>query len=651
MSLDKIYQSIEDSTFTNLHGRKSQVFEIFPPDCEQMTDESFLSWKNSLATFLNQLPAPEVQAISGFQRLVGIKEEGTHWYKFYCLGKRLFLNTTDENIFLPSCKIEKAANAFELLLEADDFYSDVIIQEDYVHFNSTYFRLVNLYEMPKTLDVFGLQQFGDVFVAFKKIHPDLAKRSIGTQRKLHHANLFKTMRNLESEASYSEAEKMSEAMMTGEEQLFEAESWLLVKAKTIDELNQKTQKLISELKQREIVFLIESVSLTTIFPSVLFGTDPLFKRSHDCPTSYMVELLPLKKDSLMEEGYEFTTLDGYDVSFSLFNSDSLNFNALFTGVSGSGKSMCAQKVISEEIKRGAKAVIVDLGNSFDKMAQFYKANIFSKKFNPLQFKDPAYLKEFVVSVIPTSEITTKQKGKIFKTIQESLSSIETFGQLLERLENDIPEISLYFSEILEFFTDDEVVMRNLTYVNLSDYPETIKSPLLVYLFAYFERLDGRKILALDEVWNIMDKHESMVERSYRTFRKLDAAVVTITQSLLDFTSSNIGRVIADLSYYKFIFSQNTEGSSGLTSFDIHRIKQVSSKKGYYSEFYLKSENIRKILRFYPSDVEYVLFNTEPSEKNEFEKFFKIYGSFFDFSNVIYRFVDFKYHNQGIDNAI
>jgi hypothetical protein len=45
-----------------------------------------------------------------------------------------------------------------------------------------------------------------------------------------------------------------------------------------------------------------------------------------------------------------------------------------------------------------------------------------------------------------------------------------------------------------------------------------------------------------------------------------------------------------------------------------------------------------------------LFNTEPSEKIELNKFSEVYGPFFDFENIIHRFVDFKYHNKGVFNA-
>jgi hypothetical protein len=650
MSLNHVFKEIQGGKITDLRGRRSVVFELHPQDCEQMPPDFFSAWQKSLMIALNQLPVPEEQTISGMQKILGLKEERSHWYKFYSLGHRLFVNTTDESLNIPLCKLIEVDNAFEELLGAEDFHSDVIVKEDFVHFNSTYYRMVNLYEMPKVIDPFELQRYGDLIINFKKTQPDIAKRSINTQRKLHHANLYKTMRNLESEASYIEAEKMTEAMMVGNELMFECEGWFILRATSLDELNGMTLKLSAELKQRDIIFLIESVSLTELFPAILFGFAPTFKRTHDCPTSYLADLLPFKKDSLMPHGYEFTTLSGNPAEFTLFNPESLNFNALFTGVSGTGKSMAAQKVVNEEIARGAKAIILDLGNSFDKLARFHKANIFSQKFNPLQFKDAKYLKEFVVSVIPYKELSAKLEGKIFKVIHESLAEICSFKQLIEHLEKEIPDISLYFSELWEYFTDEDIKLTHLTYVNTTNFPDKIKAPLIIYLIEYFKRLEGKKIFVFDEVWSFLRKNAGYIEESFRTFRKENASAVAISQSLSDFTSTEIGRIIADLSYYKFIFSQNTDGVSGLTDFDYERVKGVHSRKGYYSEYYLLSENIRKVLRFYPTAFEYVLFNSEPLEKIELAHFFKEYEAFFDYENIIRRFVDFKYHNKGVINV-
>src|SRR5690606_12140732 len=105
-------------------------------------------------------------------------------------------------------------------------------------------RMINFYGMPKQVNPGDLQSLGDYVIFFRKIDPDMAKRRINTQRKLHHANLYKAMRNLESEASYLEAEEMTQNLMMGEEMMFETEGWFLIKGSSLNELNLKASELI-----------------------------------------------------------------------------------------------------------------------------------------------------------------------------------------------------------------------------------------------------------------------------------------------------------------------------------------------------------------------------------------------------------------------
>ncbi len=645
MSLTNVFESIEGNKIVDSNECTSFVYSVVPKDSEQLNDNEFHNWKEQLKSSLNQIPSPTENILKGFKSLFGQKSEANNFYKMYSLADKIFLNTTDEELYLEGCKLEKSETFFQDLINSNDFHSDVIIREDFVHFNSIYLRMINLYDMPKMINFSELQNLGDYVLFFRKLQPEEAKRRVNTQRKLHHANLYKTIRNLESEASYKESEAMVESMMLGEEFLFEAEVWFVLRDDSLEGLNKLTKELLRALKQREISFLVESDGLAELFPTLLFGKVPSFKRSHDVDSSFLLDLLPLNFDSLMDKGFPYTTRRGNDVNFTLFNESSLNYNALFTGVSGSGKSMGAQKLVSEEIKRGAKVVVLDLGNSFRKLALFHQGNIFSEKFNPLQFRDAKYLKEFIISVIPLNELSHKLEGKIFKIIQSHCHEVKSFKELVEILEEDVPEISLYFSELWEFFTDVDIQITDITYVDTSFFPDKIKAPLIIYLIEYFKSLEGKKIFVFDEVWSFLKKNSAYIEESFRTFRKSNASAVAISQALSDFTSTEIGRVIADLSYYKFLFSQNSEGVSGLTDFDQEKIKSVQSVKDSYSEFYLLSENFRKVLRYYPTDLEYVLFNTEPKERIEFNKFNELYGEFFEYSNVIHRFVDFKYHNK------
>ena len=647
MTLNTIFKNINGNRITDFQGRESVVFEVIPSDVEQMTHDEFGNFLSMMKKALSQLPVPEEKAISALQKIFGKDEADEHFYKFYQIEDRLFLNTTHLDLSLPFCEFKNSVDAFDQLLWGDDFHSDVLVKEDYVHFNSKYTRMINLYEMPKSITPFELQEHGDYVVFFKKSKPSEAKRAVNVQRKLHHANLYKTMRNIESEASYQEAEGVVENLILGEEQIFEAESWFVVSASSLEELNQKTKILTSALSEKEIKYLIESVSLSELYPTILYGIEPSFKRSHPVQSSYLTELLPLKKDSLMDEGYQFTTLAGNEVKFQLFTDSSLSFNALFTGVPGSGKSMLAQKVLVEEMKLGAKAIVLDLGNSFRKLSLSHKANIFSERFNPLQFRDPHYMKELIVSVIPEKELSSKLEGKIFKVIEENIQTVRSFRELVDLLETEIKEISLYFAELWEYFTDEVQDITDLTYVDTSKFPDKIKAPLIIYLLEYFKHIKGRKIFVMDEVWSFLEKNAIYIAECFRTFRKQEAAAIALSQTLSEFANTELGRLIVEICHYKFILAQTpSKEVSGLDDFDRERIKLVKSKKRYYSEFYLKTDIYRKILRYYASDIDYVMFTSEQKENNEINKFIEIYSPFFDYLNCLQRFVDFKYHNKG-----
>lgn len=635
MSLTNLYKSMEGNkieTIKDAQGGATYVYEILPCDLEQKTPEQFANWFNELKIYLNQLPADE---------------KSQDFYKFYYLNDKIILNTTKLHPSIAGCEVKPSENFFSDLIGAEDFYSDVQVHEDYLHFNSIYFRLINLYEMPKTLFPCELQNYGDYVVFCKKANPSVAKRRINAQRKLHHSNLHTTMRNLESEASYREAELMVEELMVGEESIFEVESWLLLKAESLKELNEKTTKIIGELKQREIKPLIEAEGLGELFPCLLFGIKPSFKRSHDCPSSYLANLLPMNRDFLMEKGYGFNSLRGSEVYYSTFNENALNYNILISGMTGTGKSVIAQKIVKEEVSRGAKAIILDLGHSFRKTALYFNSNVFSKKFNPLQFRNPQYLKELIVSVIPEKELTSKMEGKIFELISKHHEEVKTFKELVLLLDAEIPELALYFSELWDYFTDEITPISDITYVDTTVYPSKIISPLIIYLIEYFKHLEGHRLFVFDECWHFLKRNATYVAECFRTFRKHSASAVAISQSLDDFLSTDLGKVIAHNCYYKILFYQNSKGEEFLNDFDRDNVQNLQTKKGIYSSFYFKTEHSRKTLRFYADPLEYELFTSSQEDNLKFQKFSVIYDDFFQFSEVMDRWVDFKYFHGGV----
>ncbi|MGE4108224.1 MAG: DUF87 domain-containing protein [Bacteriovoracia bacterium] len=122
-------------------------------------------------------------------------------------------------------------------------------------------------------------------------------------------------------------------------------------------------------------------------------------------------------------------------------------------------------------------------------------------------------------------------------------------------------------------------------------------------------------LVLDECWNFMRDEPVLVQRAFREFRKLNGAVIAITQSLGDFLSDTSGQSICqnapvrvllrqgeDLSKYQGVLSLN-EREFALAS----RLKQ---RKGEFSESLIKTPFLSRYGRLYPTREEYDLFRTD-----------------------------------------
>ncbi len=639
--------------------QKTKFYKLIPSDMEQMNVDTISNFLKEAKLGLNQTLLKDT--ISDFQqphflsKFLGLplKDSDTncYFYKFYSLNEVIYLETNyEEEIHLPNIKFLPVQNEGEInqiIIEDVEANGDAVLGEDFVSINGKYLRLINLYEFSKNLMPSSLMDYGDYCVFFKKIDPVVSKRRVNTQRKLHHSNLYSNLRNLESEASFMEAEKLSESMMEGEEIFFEVEAWFIVKADSLPSLNAKTKIIIRNLKQGEVTPHIEAEGLYELFPTILCNGVPKFKRAHQTPSSYLVNLLPLKHDELQSDGIEFISSRGNPIYFNLFDESALNFNLLLSGQSGAGKSMIAQKILVEELENDAKAIVLDLGNSFKKTAQYFGGMSLSLSFNPLQFKSPHYLKELIISVIPKAELNAKMEGKIFSIINDNINCVTSFKELIHFISNEISDFELYFSELWEFFDDKTRDLSAFTYVDTTLYPDKIKAPLIIFLIEAFNHLEGKRVFIFDEVWDFLTNNAEYIAECFRTFRKSGASAIAISQGIDDFSETQMGKVIAKLCSTKILFQQTIEASSEITSFDVERIRELSTKRKEYSEFYVKTEHHRKIARFYPTALEYELFTSNHNDRNSFDRFHGHYAEYFSFPEIMDRYVDFKYYFGGM----
>lgn len=610
---------IDNGVITSLRGDVSRMFEIETSDLSQKSDEEV---ESHLLSFQSEL------------RNLSVDED----YKIYYLDDQLYLNTTDKNLEALGGCLQLINKPLNLFLGEGNIFQDIEIFDDYLVVDQKYLRLLNIKEMPRIIEPQFFESFGDFVIHIKKIDPVTAKKKLDRKRKLHFSLTLEALRNIESEKAFKESEELLELVMTGEEIVFNFEGWFVVSAETKSELDEKSKVLKQRANLHDFELVTEIRSLGLFYSSILPGVKPLFKRTQFVTSSFLSGLVPFPSEFMMATGIALSSPKFRRVYFNLFDESAINFNLLSTGTSGQGKSMMANKIIKDEVNQGRKVVILDLGNSFKKTVSYLNGTNFSLSFNPLQFRNQTYLKNFVLSIVDDGFLSKSDEGKLFEVLtlltEDDFSSFDCF---LEKLELEFEGIRYYFSEIKEYFIGDNAKINQLTYCDLSLYPEQIKAPLILYLIEYFKNLEGRKIFVFDECWQLLTKNADYVAESFRTFRKHQASAVAISQNLEDFLSSSLGRVIYQNSHFKFLFKQEVLGDY-LNDEVKSLLEKVNSKKGEYSEFLVLSDSLKKIVRFYPTKDELYLFNTEKSESLKFERFFEERNMLLDFKEIFDQYV-------------
>jgi hypothetical protein len=510
---------------------------------------------------------------------------------------------------------------------------------DYVIFNSELYRFIKIYKLPDSINPCHLMQFEGSILNFKKLNSLKAKRFLNYNRKIHFSNLTKNIRDIESENTYSESEQILEEIINGKQSLFECELWITVKATSLDELNYKTEELKERLDLSDIGYLIENKNVSCVFSKDYLFDKPRFTNPHLLNTCYLAELFPLSNEKIDEKGISFYSQSGETVRINTNNPNAINNHGMITGASGSGKSFCLNKILFEELGQGAKGIVFDFEKSFLRTTQYFDGEVFDKTFNPLQFKDPKYLKAVLMSFIPESELTTKLEGEVFLLIKEYLgcTEVHTFKGLIDYINKTVEGFRFFFEEYLDHFDDIYRDTKDIYFVDINLYPTKVIPSLILYMIETFKTLKGRRIMILEECWNLLSSVSSFVEEFYRTFRKKNASVWAVSQGFDDFTSSKVGRVVIQNSNHKLLFSQNVIESEFLSKFDTESIHLTKSSKGEYSEFYYKSGSARKTVRYVANALEYELFNTTHGDSDLLNEFIDDHINYFSFRECVEKF--------------
>lgn len=610
--------SVKNHELISLNGEHSFFYNIIPPDMDGMDEVTQERICLDLETDI-------------------INTEGS--FKIYKIRDALYLNTFGK-ITLPKGKMEAQDKPVATFLGREDALAQ--FYDNYLTVGNEFIRILSFKDFPSNLDRLETLCWHEFVIHFKKIPKIEAKNKINMKRKLHFSSLFKGMRDLDSENAYQQAENLLDEVTSDEKGLFLVEMFLVLKASTKEALDAITDQTLYDFKGKGAKLMVEERGLSYLYQCLIPGVPASFKRAIEVPSDYLAYLMPYHRDFVMDKGLELKSRQGRSVFFDLFHPEALNYNVLITGSSGQGKSMMANKLLKYELEQGTRAMVLDLGNSFAKNARFHDGAILSEKFNPYRFKNPRYLKEFVLAIIG-EKLPKKEEGRLFEVIKIIIQNddVKNFKDFLAALEKEFPTIRYYFSEIEEFFTDVEQPLNDFTYCDFTLYPEAMKAPLIIYLIEYFKNLQGKKIFIFDECWHLLSKNADYIAECFRTFRKYQASAVAISQNLDDFSESQLGRVIVQNTYFKFLFRQSLNTSEFIDCHTKTLLDTIQSLKEAYSEFLLLSENLKKPLRFYPTPFEYQIMNSSREDNLQFEHYMNEKGKFLSFQEAIHNFTQIK----------
>ena len=503
----------------SIDGNISHFYKLTPPDLEQM-EFPFLFF-----SFIKDW-------VNGF--------EG--YGKIYSLDGKTYLDTdsVSDTSFLSS-EEEPLKNFFG----SGEIVSDMNFFEDYLVFNGQYHRIISVLDFPDSVIDENFLPLGvDYVLCVKRLSKEKSIKKLEYIRTKNLAVFEKVKRDVASESSYEQAEELLDDIIHEREHLFEMELFFILRDDSLEGINVKTKQLVSHLSTKGVKTFIEGQSLikgksglSHVFCDLIPGVRPkLSLRVNLTKTSHLLCLLPLHNSFLMKDGIRFHDKWGDSIFFNPFSKELKNRNLLITGTTGSGKSVLANKLIHELVD-DHPTVILDKGGSFKRTTLYHGGEVMRVGFNPMQFKNPLYLREFILSVV--DNFSKQERGKLLLLLKEHMGKTDDFLKLLNLLEKDFKGISLYFEDIKDFFTQETIdINKSILYVDLNDYPKPMVSPLIIFLLEFFKNIPVKeKILVFDECWSFLKNHASYIEECFRTFRKTGAFPIAISQSLRDFHGS------------------------------------------------------------------------------------------------------------------
>lgn len=254
-----------------------------------------------------------------------------------------------------------------------------------------------------------------------------------------------------------------------------------------------------------------------------------------------------------------------------------NNNVCVTGMSGSGKSVFLQEFVANQLAKGARVFVVDIGRSFEKTCKLFggdfvsfgsKSQISLNPFSNIPVDDEVIAQDslsmlkFVIAKMaaPKSGTQDIQDAVIASAIidtweqHKNAASLDSLVEILRvQGANDIATMLFEYTSkghYGRFFNGtDNITFANcftvLEFEELRSRPDlaaVIMQMLSIQILqhVYLSSRQQRFVVLFDEAWYALQHFPMLLGEMARTVRKYNGGLVLGTQSLNDFYSAGMG---------------------------------------------------------------------------------------------------------------
>ena len=544
---------------------------------------------------------------------------------------------------------------------------------DHVQVNDRWFRGISLLRLPEGSHAAYTQRLlnalwpdCDFVLTVHALDTEKAVSSLKLKNNITRTLAFSAWsKNYEAEQKHIELDELITEIRASAQRLFRFSMSVLVQGRSLEELRDKANPVLSAFRDFASAEAVsDDMNHFRLFLQSIPGHAELNDRKFYAQTDAVAGFLPLSgtwrgskaKKMLLETPLgELLCLDPFDPELPAKH-------GLVLGTTGSGKSFTVNYLLNNFIISSPDnhVVVIDVGGSYRKMAKAFGGEYLEVTlserygFNPFPLKSRlapggvydddavAYLSLLIsrMCVSAGRPVSVTEQGFLERAVKNAYARKEEV--LLSDVRDELYRLASEraaakdYADSLELWTtgmygrlfnrpgslnvDNRLVVFDLQ--NLENH-----APLQsVYFFVIRSILWGklldrklRKMIVIDEGWKFFndDTGSELIQNLYRTARKFNGAVLSVSQSPKDFLDTKAAAAIVGNSYVKYVLKL-AKGHELLAQFDLNpneveAVKALQSKPGLFSDIFVKFDAHPLVARIEPGPLDYCICTTDPND--------------------------------------